>query len=159
DETWLTPHSALDDANSVLEVRHACAALDSLPERLAGAGGRIEGLALLDVARQLGRRRDPLVPREEKRQPQDDAAECVIFPRVGRDMAVLRDPQAHLIERGNAIAFAEGFPGKIDRYDHMAGEHTAAHDVVIRGVEFEQERLAGLQRPERPRAARLPEID
>jgi hypothetical protein len=75
-----------------------------------------------------------------KRVLQKDAAD----PRVeiDRGAAVVLDPAAHLVEGRDSVLLLEGLPREGVGEEGEVEEEAPADDVVLRGVELEEQRIA-----------------
>ncbi len=114
------------------------------------------GLTLDDVLGEVRRGGDPEELFEEEGVPQDDAADEVV--RADRVPSVLLDSPLHLRLSRRAVLRTEGVPGEGPGEGEETDEKAAAHDEVVRAVGLEEERLPGMERPEGPLAAGLPEV-
>ncbi len=102
---------------------------------------------------------DPVQLVEKEGRLEQDAADGVILGGVWFHPAILFDPRPHLCFGLCAVIRAERFPSETDRENREVAEEPAAHNEVIGAVEFEQERLTGLEGAEGRAAAGLPEVD
>ena len=71
----------------------------------------------------------------------------------------MRDPEPHFLFVLCPILGCKCTPGKADRQDREIAEESAAHDVILGAVQFEEEGLAGLKYTKLSAAAGLPEIN
>ena len=90
---------------------------------------------------------------------EQDAADGIVLDGVWFHPAIVFDPRPHLCFGLCAVIRAESLPSETDRENREVAEEPAAHNEIIRAVEFEQKRLAGLEGAEGRAAAGLPEVD
>src|SRR5260221_11753418 len=69
-------------------------------------------------------------------------------------MAIMGNACAHLLQCACAISFSKRLPSQRARQRVDVSEDTESRDVIMRGVQFEEEQLAGFQRAKRSRARR-----
>lgn len=119
----------------------------------------IEGLSLGEVFRPKAGDIDPLFFREEKWFGEDDAADegVDLLPALFGTVFLNGGSQRRII--GRAVLFAEGVPSQRDREEGMTDEETAADDVIVGIVEFEQKGRAGVEGFKPGFAAGLPKIN
>ncbi len=130
-----------------------------LEDALPLARGHVVPGAADDVPREAGRLCDPVRLVKEHRLRDHEAADPVLLQRVRRlTVPVALDALAHGWEIGRAVPLAERLPGELRAHDLVPREEAETPDGVMRALEPEEERFAGLQGAERIAAGRLPEV-
>ena len=79
---------------------------------------------------------------------ENPASDLEIAAIIRGCLAIARDSGSHLLGRMRAIGFLEGFPRKGAGQDVGVSKNAGPDNRVIRSVQLEYEKLAGLKRPE-----------
>jgi hypothetical protein len=106
------------------------------------------------------RQRNPVSAIKKKWRLQKDAAELVVVCRARIwDSSILGDSRPHHFLSRRSVLFSECPPDNARGQDCEVAEEPATDDVIVRAVQFEEERLADLESPELLLAAGLPKVD
>lgn len=131
---------------------------DGLPQGLSGPGLRIEALAHLRADLEFPRAWNRVGTPTEERFGEHDAAYVGIVRGADWAAPVPGNPVPHLGQRAHAVRFPERVPCQPQGKLQEPGEEPATGDVVVGGIELEEQQSAGLERLERGVGRRTPEV-
>src|SRR6267378_1604689 len=150
-----TGRRRLGDAAPTQPIHHG------LPDPPAFARRQFLGASALGVRMPVARLSNPVTLGKECRFAKYDAADLVVEPGLVLPLAssaVRLDPCTHRLFRGGAVLYLEGRPRQTRWEDGEVDEEADARDRIVRGLQPEEERLTGGQRP-KGATARAPEVD
>jgi len=103
---------------------------------------------------------NPIGSIKEKRGLQENAADLVVVRSTRiRGSSISGDPRPHLPFSSCPVLFSKCLPNNAGGQDREVAEESTADDVIVRAMQFEEERLTDLESPELLLPAWLPEVD